>query len=471
MKKKLFMFLLLFTFSFSFVACSGDDDSSSKRQEENEDEDEDDEDDDKGDEKDKDDDDSKDDDKDKDNSKDDDKEVEPEETPELTPEPTPESTPEPTSEPDDNKTAIVMPTDLSVNLYDYQFSIDGQVYDLPMWFSDMEAIGWEYKGDKDYKLDGISYTYDEWEKGDLEIWTNVSNFSINANNVTDCQITTIEIDADYLDEPVDVLLPKRVQLGVSTYEDVIAAYGEPTNLYEGLYYTALYYVEDDDKSIELKIDEETGVLNYIELTYEIEMDGFDNTVNPNPPASLAEYIAPTELGADIFDTVFELEGVKYQFPVPITELLSNGFTYEVSDDAEMVVTAGNDALLYLLYGDVECYVTITNFEDTATYAQNCYVTAIDADFYSVYGSPLELTISGGIQCNVSTEEELLAALGEYEYDLYEYDDYKTYSIFDPKVYTQVAEYGYYTNGGNLEVRDGIVTRIRREYSKPINPIK
>lgn len=47
---------------------------------------------------------------------------------------------------------------LSDDLYDFQISIDGTVYQFPMFYSDFEALGWEYDGDPTNTLSSNQYT-------------------------------------------------------------------------------------------------------------------------------------------------------------------------------------------------------------------------------------------------------------------------------------------------------------------------
>ena len=74
-----------------------------------------------------------------------------------------------------------------------------------------------------------------------------------------------------------------------------------------------------------------------------------------------------------------------------------------------------------------------------------------------YGPNLDLVIAGGIKVGM-TEDEMLSALGDYEYQIYDYDDYMEYNVYEPENY----DYSHYLG---IEVTDGIVTRIRKQCTK------
>lgn len=110
---------------------------------------------------------------------------------EKTPEPTLEPTPEPETEQEEKaeRPKAETPSDLSDDLYDFQISIDGVVYQFPMWYSDFEALGWEYLGDNTDTLSSNQYTVAErWKKDGFEIYTRFANLSMNTAAFADCEV-------------------------------------------------------------------------------------------------------------------------------------------------------------------------------------------------------------------------------------------------------------------------------------------
>lgn len=112
-------------------------------------------------------------------------------TEEPTEKPISEATEDPTSEVTEEyeeatKLAAEMPAELSDDIYDFQISIDGTVYQFPMWYSDFEALGWEYDGDNTETLSSNQYTLGQrWKKDGVSVYTRFANLSMNAVTFAD----------------------------------------------------------------------------------------------------------------------------------------------------------------------------------------------------------------------------------------------------------------------------------------------
>ena len=145
-----------------------------------------------------------------------------------------------------NRGEVSTPSELSDELYAFQISIDGTIYQLPMWASDFEALGWTYDGDATRTLASNEYTVAEtWKKGNTSVYTSLANLSMNTVSLKDSMVAGIEVD-EYLlkDSNSEIILPKGIQYGVSTKEDVIAAYGDPTYEYDGDNWFKMGYEKD-----------------------------------------------------------------------------------------------------------------------------------------------------------------------------------------------------------------------------------
>ena len=134
--------------------------------------------------------------------------------------------------------------------------------------------------------------------------------------------------------------------------------------------------------------------------------------------------------------------------------MENGFEFE-DDYSEYVVNAGCSDYLDVTYNGESFYITVYNFSEYATYAENCYMVSIDSD--SNYGPELNVTLPGGFKVGM-TEDELITAFGEYEYNLYEYDDYNSYSVYEPNNY----DYSHYMD---FRVENGVVEKVRKYCTK------
>ena len=157
-------------------------------------------------------------------------------------------------------TPATAPSELSDDIYSFQVSVDGTVYQFPMWAKDFAALGWTYDGDDSQTLTSNQYTVAEtWVKGDLEVYTSLINLSMNEVTYKDAAVGGITFDEyDLKDTNVQIVLPKGIQFGVSTRDDIIAAYGEPTDEYDGSMYYNMTYEYDYYQEIDLYVYKETG---------------------------------------------------------------------------------------------------------------------------------------------------------------------------------------------------------------------
>lgn len=132
---------------------------------------------------------------------------------EVKEEPDEEEPEEVKEEPEDDEKEIKkttsMPSDLSDDLYDFQISIDGTVYQFPMWYSDFEALGWEYDGDNTCVLSSNQYTVAEtWTKDGFEVYTELANLSMNSVPFSESMVAGIDLDKFYLEDcDWEILLP------------------------------------------------------------------------------------------------------------------------------------------------------------------------------------------------------------------------------------------------------------------------
>ena len=156
---------------------------------------------------------------------------------------------------------------LSDDLYDFQISIDGTVYQFPMWYSDFEALGWEYSGDNTDTLSSNQYAGTQcWKKDDFSVYTILGNLSMNTTAFSDCMVAGISMDKnEFKDCEWEILLPGGIQWGVSNADDIKAAYGDPTSDYDGSDYYEMKYRYDYYREIKLYVYKDSGVLEEIRI--------------------------------------------------------------------------------------------------------------------------------------------------------------------------------------------------------------
>ena len=349
------------------------------------------------------------------------------------------------SKPARNASSVVTPAELSDDLYDFQISIDGTVYQFPMWASDFEALGWTYDGDASQTLSSNQYTVAEtWNKGEISVYTQIANLSMNTISISDAMIAGITLEDYYLDEcDWEIILPKGIQFGVSGIEDIIAAYGDPTDDYDSETYYKMTYEKDYYQEINIYVSKETNIIDKIEIENMVELEGADNSVNEEVPDVVKNYKAPAALGNDLYGFDIELEGHLYTLPCPVSELLANGFTIN-EDNSETAFGAQGSGWLELVYNNQKYHTIVRNYADYATTGENCFLTDIKS---SCFEPDYNLVIPCGIKRGDS-EDSILAILKDYNYEVEqsENSDFTYYLVYDPEgsplqSYTIVTENG------------------------------
>ena len=348
------------------------------------------------------------------------------------------------------KTSVEMPEELSDNLYDFQIAMDGQVYQFPMWFDDFEALGWEYLGDRTEVLYANEYLYAEpWQKDGVTIYTSIANLSLNAIAPEEGQVCGLNL-YDYQMENCDwkIELPKGIAFEESTREDILKAYGEPTDEYDGELCYKMSYEMDYYSRVTFRVYKDSGVIEELVLMNMIELDGLDNSVSEEVPELISEYKAPTQLGDDYYSNILEYDGALYQFPCPIQEFTDNGFEIQ-EENSDMVIGAGDTGRAELMKDKQRIRVSVKNFAPYATVLENCFIIELDEHDFGA-NSNSSMVFPGGITFG-SSEEEVLAAIADYNYESSESGKSTYYYVYGVEEY---SAYGY-----QIVVEDGKVTSL------------
>ena len=385
-------------------------------------------------------------------------EAEEEQEVEEEPEEEPEVEEEPEEEPDSAEKPMQparVPGELSDDLYDFQISIDGTVYQFPMWYSEFEALGWEYDGDPTNTLSSNQYTFSEvWKKDGIRIYTRLANLSMNTVPFSESMVAGISLEKYNLQDcDWNIILPGGIQWGVSNADDIIAAYGDPTDDYDSDMYYKLTYEYDWYREINLYVYKEEGVLLEIDIENIVELEGADNSVDETVPDLVKDYTAPKSLGTDFYAYTAQMEGVVYSLPCPVSVLLENGFTIDKSKSDD-VVAAGRSGWISLRYNNQTLRTMVKNYADYATTIENCFVTSMES---SIYGPEFDLVFPGNIKVGDS-EDAVKKAVNGFNYEIEASDsDYTYYNIYDSSVLDR------YT----IVVKDGSIISIEiRNSTKP-----
>lgn len=352
--------------------------------------------------------------------------------------------------------AATTPDELSDDLYDFQISIDGTVYRLPMWYSDFEAFGWEFEGDSTETLTSGNHAfYEKWSKDGVEITTRLSNLSMNTISLSESIVTEITLSSYNLrDCGWEIILPGGIQWGVSGIDDIIAAYGDPDSDYDSSDYYSMTYELDSYKVINLGISKEEDALMEIDIINVEELEGLDNSVNEAVPDLVKEYQAPKSMDDDLYTCTAQLEGVVYSLPCPVSVFLENGFTIDTVNSDE-TVASGKTGRISLQYNNQTLSTMVQNYADYATTIENCFVTSLTT---TIYGPDLELVFPRNIKVGDS-EDVLKKAVDGFNCEVMSVDVNTFYQIYDPEKSM--------LDGYSFIVQDGIIVSIQvQNYTKP-----
>ncbi len=326
-------------------------------------------------------------------------------------------------------------SELSDDIYSFQIKINSDIYSFPMSFDDLISMGWEYIDDDSAELAPNNYSPTErFKLGDLEAYVTMVNLGINTEPISDCTVAGISIDSFQMADVTDVAieLPGGIQYGVSTLDDITAAYGTPSDTYEGDLYTKVSYEKDYYQDVELYVDSETGFLNEISLeNMSAEEDAGSDAaadLSDEPTSEVLAYQAPSELGDDFTSFIVEYAGDLYQLPAPLSEFVKNGWTIDASQSASYVAGKSYD-WVYMSKDNQNYHTIVRNYSPDAAVIENCFVTDVEGN---VNSTNLPITVQKGLTLGL-TEAEVVSTLEGVDYELEdESETFHYYNIKSPE---------------------------------------
>lgn len=156
----------------------------------------------------------------------------------------------------------------NASVYDFEFSIDGEIYKFPFMYSDLIAKGWKNsRGDENATLKSNQYAIGyEVEKDDISIRIQPLNKTDKEIAVKDANIGKVTLDMDDLKSDSHDIKYGNIVLGKSTMADVKAAFGEPDDSYDSDKYPTITYKKEIYVSVEFGFDNTNGgVLQEIDI--------------------------------------------------------------------------------------------------------------------------------------------------------------------------------------------------------------
>lgn len=288
------------------------------------------------------------------------------------------------------------------------FSIDGEVYVMPMSVEDFFEKGWEieYSGDgsdEDIIAPGRS-EYHYIYKGDKDISSPrvsvvIKNFDINNRTITDCSVTKINL-SNGIKGDCKLMIPGGFVVGKSTYEEVTSSYGTPYNETEYNDLICCKYHAGKHGIRTIVFDNDTHIMEFFEIEYDRAPEGFETSelYHTIPPVTLS-YITPIEMSDNPEDMIFEIDGDLYQLPFPVSEMIFNGWTL-VDDKSDDVVKGNDYGKVKLRRKQLEINTNVYNFDDNATPVENAFIYSLsDIDF-----SGIKIVMPGGISTSTKKDE-------------------------------------------------------------------
>ena len=359
----------------------------------------------------------------------------PEPKPEDTPAPPPVDTPAPSpDETDDPDIAIAPSGALSGEWSSFEAELDGKIYQLPVLYSEFAANGWTMKEESE-TLSPNYYDLVRLYNGDAFVRADVINLSVNVLTYGECYIERLMLDEYDSEKGAKLFLPGGIAIG-SSLEDVRAAYGDPTDTYEGDTSISWNYKESIYATVSIRFDSETTAVTSVEIRNPyLREPSAPPQVSGEVPDSVKNYVAPSELGDSWDSFIVRYAGDLYALPAPVSVFVENGWRII---DSSAVVSARSSLIGFdISKNNQTLHAQLFNYSDSVQPAENCFIVRVSSSvFYPVI--PLELP--GGISMD-STYEDIISAYGAPDSSDESGDTYYNYS------------YGSYSEDINITINN------------------
>lgn len=282
------------------------------------------------------------------------------------------------------------------DLYSFQVSISGECVAIPVPYQQMVDSGWTYEGD-----DGQLLKPEEgeagckWKKGSFVLSGEMVNTSWDVLPVKECVLAAVTVSGSAR----QVALPGGVSVGASLADEVVEAYGTPSDTYQdddSLQYT---YQLDYDQEAVFTFEPDTGVLSRACLRNVVMSDAPD--LKTAAPAPGQDYQAPDSLGEDPLSLRVAFGNALYALPAPVSAFVENGWT--LGKGADGVVKACGVGQLTLSLNSQSFTTWVYNASDKAALARDCLVTTVVSDLNR---GGIPLTLPGGVTIGMPEKDAL-----------------------------------------------------------------
>lgn len=329
---------------------------------------------------------------------------------------------EETQEEEDPNGQIELPGKLS----DFAFAIDGEEYSLPMSIEALNTLGWTYDGDDTKSMDAESFLEGKSiKRGKTALTADIVNPKGEPQPIAGCFMGGIIIDLRE-NKDMQVKLPGEIVMGRSTLDDVLDAYGQPTDQYEEKDAIFLTYEYGIYKKADLLFDAQEEVLYKIDWkNYRSpDSEGEAGEVSRTPPKEVERYTRPEGLQGDISEFAVEYGGFYYQIPAPVSEFIKNGWSI-LEEGSDKSVEAGRHGYVSLEKDGQRLYGVAANYSDVSVVIENSFLTTVHGDFDT---TKVPIKIYKGITLGMD-EENVKALLEGVTYETKEEDGILNYYYY------------------------------------------
>lgn len=324
---------------------------------------------------------------------------------------------------------------LTDNLYDFQIEINGNVYDFPMTVAEFMKCGWMLgKYEEPEQMIGSGKEDLIWfESADgSQVNARVLNYSASEQAYSDCHVSGIIIARDEVKFNISgIKMAKGVAFGASSLDDIVAAFGEYKTEYDSDSYKIIEYSSDIYKKVSFYVYKDTGTLGKVDMqTNDKPKEEIKNEVYDELPDAVKNYSTPASEGKTPADAVIDIDGVLYQFPIPVSELLKNGWQIDKSKSDE-TVTGRRNGTIYLYKGEKKTdMITVWNYTEMNVPVENCLIDELSTHVYeSLFVVPgfvdFDLTMDE-LQSLISSYNGTTEEQGNSLYVYFKSDDNSTY---------------------------------------------
>ncbi len=324
------------------------------------------------------------------------------------------------------------PYEMSERFSDYQISINGAVYQVPMPVEEILNSGWAFGANENTErvllTDETADTFFVSKDGAV-MYATVINFSKSETSVNKCYVSRLKIE--YPDNLlVDIKLTGGLAFGRATREQVEELIGESSDVVELASGTVVTYKRSDKAKAVLTYNTKTKLLEGVEFINSKKPGNYQETTAPveTNQSGGTDSSAPKELGNDLTSGVVQIEGDIYKLPIKVSDLLNNDWDISFKED-RAILYGGEHLIATFTRGDVTITgVDVHNLSDDEKLIKNCEIIEISSSPDDKYQVLFPASLKAGMK-----EADLKAAIQgmEYEFNEVNFDEY----VFNNGAYT------------------------------------